>query len=247
MSKLRLDYFLSLGLKLVEGDEVWHCRALKLDSSTQAESYNSARDYDCSVHITSFAPRKNEGVQPCGDDAPVVVNFNDYSASSCGSSANGLEWKICHACSDIYSWKPDLDALIKMQAENDAKQVKQTKTRAKVEYVKCEKSSIFNLCEMFELKELHFDANCDESKKLPVETERHLTQLFFSDSPIYRKVEAEITWQDEVNSCIYDIRSSDGTRLLKYQITAIKEAIKENPYAVLSLCHLVASMTDKPE
>ncbi len=104
MDELRLDYFLSKGLKLVTGD-------------------TSTSDIENQCFIVSFAQRKNTGEQPCGDDVPVIINGNngyehEYLSKvvawdrSPEKSSNGAFYAIL-------TWKPDLDALIKMQIEHD--------------------------------------------------------------------------------------------------------------------------------
>ncbi len=80
--KLRLDFFLSLGLKLVKWDEFTvptrtadglATEDLKVVHDT--ENANNAWERDNECFVVSLAPRKNTGALPCGDDVPVVVDI----------------------------------------------------------------------------------------------------------------------------------------------------------------------------
>jgi len=123
--KLRLDYFLSLGLTLEHGDfiddgdgnpfEITQLNQLILDKYVKFYT------------VVSFVPRKNTGEQPCDDDMPVLV---EYSVSECldgeAHAAFMFEWDLNDGC--IKSWKYDLEALIKMQAEHDTKEAEPVKS-----------------------------------------------------------------------------------------------------------------------
>jgi hypothetical protein len=120
MKELRLDYFLSLGLKLAEGDTYATPlvdRIMSVDDPDDAENANNdwSRNNEC--FVVSFAPRKNTGEQPCGDDVPVDA-FSDMFVSRKGF-VSCFEW-LGNGSWVPKSWKPDLEALIKMQAEHDA-------------------------------------------------------------------------------------------------------------------------------
>lgn len=104
MDKLRVGFFKGLGGVLASGDNV-----------SFQNGINS---------IESFAPRLNStGMQPCGDDMPVVVDYLDESESRLAGMST---WQIDHQLSDITYWKPDLEALIKLQNDADNKMDKLT-------------------------------------------------------------------------------------------------------------------------
>ena len=118
MSKLRLDYFLSLGLKLVEGDtctspslSVMHT----IEDKDDAEDWNNDSDLNNQCFVLEFAHRKNTGEQPCGDDVPVIMKDKDNNTSR--GAASYYEWSLKKG--RYITFIPDLDALIKMQNEHD--------------------------------------------------------------------------------------------------------------------------------
>jgi len=100
-SKLRLDFFLGLGLDLSNGDV---CKG---------------RD---PTIITSFSPRKNTGVQPDCGDVPIIARYNETRTRSDLKSKLSFKFIDAPCVLNMESWQPDLNALIKMQDEHDAKQ-----------------------------------------------------------------------------------------------------------------------------
>ena len=118
MNKLRLDFFLSLGLKLVEGDRLLRDYGefvLDSDTARNMSNYTGAAD----ITITSLAQRKNTGVQPCGDDIQVRVQLGDDSIDTgCCARAKVWNWND----NELVAWKLDLEELIKMQDEHDTRQ-----------------------------------------------------------------------------------------------------------------------------
>jgi hypothetical protein len=141
--KLRLDFFLSIGGELAESDELYDDfnnhgvvfnYTIPYGLVFAGELYVMCDDGDTAIYgardqqnlfITSFAPRKNIGEQPCGDDVVSVALTNGSIKSGL---AENFEWTGAGAYV-VQSWNPDLEALIKMQAEP-------VKPRVKVEYVR---------------------------------------------------------------------------------------------------------------
>ncbi len=116
---LRLDYFLSLGLKPYLGDS-FSCRgSLHVVDALNIGVISSSDALHCERFITSLAPRENTGAQPCGDNVPVVVEWGD-GLNEVDAAVNVL-WNTDGFRNDIDSWSPDLAELIKMQDEHDAK------------------------------------------------------------------------------------------------------------------------------
>ncbi len=126
MGKLRLDYFLSLGLKLVDGDVILNERGNARPVSN-AKWWNCWAVNDSKKFIESLAWRKNTGEQPCGGDIPVEVCFNNkacheplnvkHSVKEC--KAKIQDWGDCSLTLSIDHWRPSVDGLIKMQQEHD--------------------------------------------------------------------------------------------------------------------------------
>jgi len=129
--RLRLDYFLN-NANLAE-DDIYKNELGKnivVGKRISVEHSNERCSDDCLRSIVSLAPRENiTGEQPCGDDVPVAVVFNDNSGSH---SALGYDviWSISGEDDDVKTWTPDIDALIKMQVEFDeSKEVEAQKER----------------------------------------------------------------------------------------------------------------------
>ncbi len=126
MGKLRLDYFLGLGLKLVDGDVILNERGNARPVSN-AKWWNCWAVNDSKKFIESLAWRKNTGEQPCGGDIPVEVCFNNkacheplnvkHSVKEC--KAKIQDWGDCSLTLSIDHWRPSVDGLIKMQQEHD--------------------------------------------------------------------------------------------------------------------------------
>jgi hypothetical protein len=125
MDKLRLDYFLSLGLKLVEGDKyIFTEREYTITGGDNASAISEDEFYNEDRIITSFAPRKNTGEQPCGDDVPVLVTLLNKEVREAGGN-NSCEGVGSYSTDlnsqyQVDTWQPDIEELIKMQSEHDA-------------------------------------------------------------------------------------------------------------------------------
>lgn len=221
MSKLRLDYFLSLGLKLVKGDEYDYSNMHIKLAPVGVKSSNKPCENDENRFITSFALRKNTGVQPCGDDVPVVVERVDEGHWS--NAAKACDWNTGIGVDDINSWKPDIDALIKMQDEFDSNAYKakcddvlidravkqqvatdsqeiakamsdsvEQKPRVKVEYVKRDFTKLSDAFIAHEYAALYYNVN----ESYLMANNAGVVSHYELDN-LYRKVETEISWQDE--------------------------------------------------
>lgn len=192
-TKLRLDYFLNLGLEIVKGDGYINkinnysgkCRNSIWIKELNYEGHPQISD----LFITSFTWRKNEGTHPTNrsSDIPVVYRRVE-GGSECKGMADKCAWDIWKHSSDILSWKPDLELLIKMQIEYDEKQVL-TKDCHKVvnrvdEYIKIENPCVFSLKDDFESGNLY---SLDSNKQATCITELlHLTASALNNN-IYRK------------------------------------------------------------
>ena len=244
MSTLRLDYFLSLGLKLVEGD-VRDGEFKSHDHLKQGFDYS-----ECKSIIDSFAPRKNTGEQPCDRDITVEVSFADNDKRT--HTANHWIWSISDSKHDVVTWKPDLQELIKMQDKHDNKQDTKTvdprisnmaevKPRMKVEYVKVDKNAeggAFWECAKYFVDNNLFYRN-HSGEGYPIVSNCHELLQKYEASNLYRKVETEITWQNELdtflgkNSALYSIECPSKHIHLDVEIT---------PERFVEMCRLVSSM-----
>ena len=118
MKGLRVGFIKSMGIEPVKGDGFINDMCICDEFNPfNAEHRESMLRND--TVITSFAPRKNTGEQPCGDDVPVVVKLEDVRRDVY-KLASEFYWQHDECGME---WKPDLEALITMQAEHDAKQV----------------------------------------------------------------------------------------------------------------------------
>jgi len=138
MSKLRADFVVGTkGIELVAGDviekhgieftviEQEAIIHVPLHKKTILKSEIVAVYCQPNFIVKSFAPRKNTGEQPCGDDVPVDA-FSDMFVSRKGV-VSCFEW-LGNGSWVPKSWRPDLEALIKMQAEHDKAATEQPKT-----------------------------------------------------------------------------------------------------------------------
>lgn len=73
-------------------------------------------------------------------------------------------------------------------------------------------SSFFELAESFKSGELYFDAMGYPDCKRKIETELHLSQLYFQGYKIYRRIEKSVKWYDDLDALSYPIPliHSDG-------------------------------------
>jgi len=113
MKELRAAFVKSLDVGFIAGDEVFTIEGKKIAlTSSGAERTNKYESFDL-MTVSSFAPRKSTCVQPCGDDVPVVITYNDSHHHFCVLACE-VSWQF------TFTWKPDLESIIKMQAEHDA-------------------------------------------------------------------------------------------------------------------------------
>jgi hypothetical protein len=237
--KLRLDYFLSIGGETAIGDGFIGCDGDSyIIEGDDGDDFSDANDPDnVSRFITSFAPRKSKGEQPCGDDMPVVVNWHDGVVEN--TTAGWVSWDN----SDIDDWSFCLEALIKMQAEHDTKKAEPVKPRVKVEYVPMVTSHPYK---MFKAMEDDGDVYvlCEDGEYEGMSgCVINLANAIGDETSIYRKVETEVTWRSEVEEFIVNategmgstyIDASDGDVVIDGRIPA-DDFVK--------MCHLVTSLT----
>jgi hypothetical protein len=244
-TKLRLDYLRSNKISAAVGDNYIDGGINgKISNPRQARIINELNGNECSdIFITSFTPRKNTGVQPCGDDVPVVGYWghrDDKFKRLCGQPAWSLELN-----NYVKSWKPDIDELIKMQIEHD-KQVKPCASelfeekkmpRTKTEYVKVT-DSIFDLQVDFERGELWFFKPVDffnpVKRYMTIKCIIQLAELIETKN-VYRKVETEITWQDEAKDLLLSQAYCEGDDLFN---------LFDNPEDTISFCRFVVDAVD---
>ncbi len=137
MSKLRKNYFLALDLKVVDGD-VFNCPArgrltVGVDISAWVANDYKGRDRT----IESFAPRKNTGKQPCGDEIPIILTEDGCSPGYKRATSQMAEW---NNPAWYPQWSPDYASLIEMQYEHD----KQGKTVVDV-IRECYRKGVLNI------------------------------------------------------------------------------------------------------
>ena len=120
--KLRLDYFLGLGLKITtcDGYEI-RSMSVRVSNDIHAKKlYEGTGNNE--RFITSFARRKNEGFQPVGDYIPVLICCKDAPNTWLLRLAGRVDWECdCFRC--VVEWMPNLNALIEMQVKSDNAQV----------------------------------------------------------------------------------------------------------------------------
>ena len=237
--KLRLDYFKSIGGKVAKGDTVTDLgsRVVELSNHILVDPYNLVSYLDDKHFIESFAPRKNTGEQPCGDDMPVLV---EYSVSECldgeAHKAFMCEWDLNDGC--IKSWKYDLESLIKMQTEHDAKKVEPVKSRVKVEYVKVRFSKLSDAFREHEESPLYI---CDKGQYHKANG-RWIYNIVEAGEwfSLYRKVETEITWQDELKECLNSSEVGIGKLNLTMFESISSHSVESEEF--IKMCHLVSSL-----
>jgi hypothetical protein len=120
MSKLRLDYFLSLGGEFVAKDRVlrdYGEMTFDSDTARNMNNYTGAAD----IFVTHFELRENTGSQPCGDGVPIATCWDVNDNVEIGLAGN---FDFAIDIINITTWKPDIEALIKMQNEHDANELK---------------------------------------------------------------------------------------------------------------------------
>jgi len=113
--------------------------------------------------------------------------------------------------------------------------------RTKVAYVKCEFDKLSEAFAEHEASPLYNESGALLDTPM---VDRGLVDTFHGGYQIYRKVDREVTWQEEVkrhideNSDIYEIELSSSHVLVNMEIS------NKN---FIAMCRAVASMTDKPE
>jgi hypothetical protein len=129
MSKLRVSFAKEKGVVFASGDVAYSAGDIKNTwSGKWWERANSGNRYDDLI-VKSLAPRKNIGEQPCGDDVPVVCIKSSGRVYS--DIASDVVWCIDSDDSDIDTWQPDIEALVKMQDEHDKKALADLKPEPK--------------------------------------------------------------------------------------------------------------------
>ena len=122
--KLRLDFFFSLGFKLHKGDEyTLHNRKRAIPGKLTANTMSEDDEENNIRFINSFASRKNMGERPCDRLLPVDLTFEDHECDElCKGLAREVDWIAeDNPIVNVTHWKPDLEALIKLQIEHDKK------------------------------------------------------------------------------------------------------------------------------
>ena len=125
MKGLRVGFIKSMGIEPVKGDGFINDMCICDEFNPfNAEHRESMLRND--TVITSFAPRKNTGEQPCGGDVYVIATVR--RSRDWFNLARRCAWDIEGDDNGyIITWKPDLESLIKMQAEHDKAATEQPK------------------------------------------------------------------------------------------------------------------------
>lgn len=116
------------------------------------------------------------------------------------------------------------------------------KPKTKVEYVKCEFKHAWEA-----LKEYQEDGNLFLSAGavgvyIPP---NDIYQVVGNHPNLYRRIETEITWQDELEEFMSKCVHFDGANAIQdFYNGQPKIKVLDNEF--LSMCHLVVSLTDKP-
>ena len=116
------------------------------------------------------------------------------------------------------------------------------KPRTKTEHVKVDGDSIFHLKPDFEAGELY----AGTSQFDLITTEGDLCDAWVNGY-LYRKVEREITWQDEACNFFDAYQNQDSKDLSHWLKFKNKNGLTIMQHDFISMCHIVASLTDKPE
>ena len=120
MSKLRLSFLHKLGGTVAIGDILTDSNktfSTKENDMTVLMASIIVKDKsEAGVFINSFAPRINTGEQPLHDDFPVVVKLGSSQQFGAVHACSIWKWEIK---GKIKSWRPDIDALIKLQDDHD--------------------------------------------------------------------------------------------------------------------------------
>ena len=119
-------------------------------------------------------------------------------------------------------------------------------TKVKVEYVQVD-DSIFSLNPDFMAGELYKweqPQTIESPEYIEIESEKDFCNAFLNEN-IYRKVETPVTWEDELIGFLSgkSYIKRDGFAVLNNMVV-IPARINYSDF--LSMCHLVASLTDNP-
>lgn len=117
MSKLRLDYFLMRGGKLVDGDVCIGADGYEKVLELDVVDWNIVEDINSKCFIKSFTQRENTGEQPVPDDFPVVVWLRNDDKH--WIPADDFIWSVTGEDDDITLWKPAIEKLIEQQKQYD--------------------------------------------------------------------------------------------------------------------------------
>lgn len=117
--------------------------------------------------------------------------------------------------------------------------------RTKAEFVKCEFSSLSKAFEEHEKEPLHIKCVDGEFQCI---NDLGVLHNVNNGKDLYRKVERDVTWQDEV--CEFLNEKPIRGRKLSVELIAELDDIEWDVISepdFIGMCHLVAEMTDKPE
>lgn len=165
----------------------------------------------------------------CGDVVDIALNESSGKTTIEILSFRKLMAiaKIAGGCYELFSSKDFNNLHYAMLASK-------TKPRTKAGYVKCEASDASN----YHTNELFF--HWGDEKIVPLR-DVDAACFIINQHKLVRKVECEITWQDEVEQFIKENEYININMSLDW---LIGEGDQEQ--AFIELSHLVASMTDKP-
>jgi len=237
--KLRVGFVKSMGVKFGIGDCIKNEGSSAVLGTDWVEMANSTKKISDDWFVESFAPRKNTGEQPCDDDVPVVLEYyrNHKDFGNEKRYAGQVDW----ACvTTNKSWKPDINELIKLQDAHD-KQAKPKRT--KVEFVKVDKNAdngkYWECARQFAEGECEFYS--DALGCCGVKSNDFLL-THYKSGYLYRKVEREVTWQEEAKLLLTpasrQYKHNDGKGFVcGYDCEEVESIVSK----------LLASMTDKPE
>jgi hypothetical protein len=263
-TKLRLDYLFSIGIKLAEGDEYNYLGMEVILRNNDLATTNKPTTTDNERFITSFAPRKNKGVQPVGDSVPVTAILNGFESEPEKSIAAGFNWIIEGVTGDIETWMPNLNELIKMQIEHDKQKAtssaandpnkigdiingKQVKPRTKTEYIGLHFIKKWEAVKfMEETGESLFYISNNEYIELfvPESAIKKVRQ----QSALYRKVETEITWQSELKLFLDESNHIDGGSPIETAIEHPKSKVDRDwDNEFVQMCRVVVDAVDNKE
>ena len=306
MSGLRLDYFLSFGLKLSKGDECSdsqepRAQVFQRVITDDDNEYNGEFEFSAGIYddkqlkrltITSLTQRKNTGEQPCGDDVPVRYEFANGEVGYC--AARDLIWSLNGEEDDIATWQPAIAELIKMQyahdklrAQKQAEDDKATnndsvinavimsnfdpivvndylteefkavnsrdyiadlKPRTKTTYVKVDKNAeggrFWEVARDFESDGIYCISKVKEFAL--IKSDESLA-YYYRAGNVYRKVETEINWKDELSNYISSCKSLCRDSFIKHGCFERERGVDVFDDEFIAMCQLVAELTDKPE